>query len=398
MRKAKHLLAAALALLLLAACGQPAESTAPVALAEPEQAEETRLEGWLFPWDGQRYYTGPNEVCDTADMTTRPLSLTMGTWEHLTGYPVTDGRFLYYSTSDTQYSPDLSEQVWRCNPDGSGAEMIWKSETGGEGLLENARLGGQVTDVTRMVAFAQQDAVWFFYRGDNILSSPEVYRCGVKEASARRVEYPDPLPCGIFTGEMNGQPVFCGLREEDQEYFFWLLDLATGETRELFTLPDTTGYLSLVQDGMLYFQNQESASLYEVDLSSGKQRLVWQQEEKPATIAWVQFARDGHALLENTSLPMLACSLDLADGSITEATLRGRDANGGEEYVLRALAPLGDCYVVECRHHTGIRAGISPTGEPQQERYFWGDYALIEKDDYWNNVPEYRYFTWVDEG
>ena len=293
--------------------------------------------------------------------------------------------------------PDLSEQVWRCNPDGSGAEMIWKSETGGEGLLENARLGGQVTDVTRMVAFAQQDAVWFFYRGDNILSSPEVYRCGVKEASARRVEYPDPLPCGIFTGEMNGQPVFCGLREEDQEYFFWLLDLATGETRELFTLPDTTGYLSLVQDGMLYFQNQESASLYEVDLSSGKQRLVWQQEEKPATIAWVQFARDGHALLENTSLPMLACSLDLADGSITEATLRGRDANGGEEYVLRALAPLGDCYVVECRHHTGIRAGISPAGEPQQERYFWGDYALIEKDDYWNNVPEYRYFTWVDD-
>ena len=133
MRKAKHLLAAALALLLLAACGQPAESTAPVALAEPEQAEETRLEGWLFPWDGQRYYTGQNEVCDTADMTTRPISLTMGTWEHLTGYPVTDGRFLYYSTSDTQYSPDLSEQVWRCNPDGSGAEMIWKSETGGEG-------------------------------------------------------------------------------------------------------------------------------------------------------------------------------------------------------------------------------------------------------------------------
>ena len=398
MKKAKHLLAAALALLLLAACGQPAESTAPVALAEPEQAEETRLEGWLFPWDGQRYYTGPNEVCDTADMTTRPLSLTMGTWEHLTGYPVTDGRFLYYSTSDTQYSPDLSEQVWRCNPDGSGAEMIWKSETGGEGLLENARLGGQVADAARMVAFAQQDAVWFFYRGDNILSSPEVYRCGVEEASARRVEYPDPLPCGIFTGEMNGQPVFCGLREEDQEYFFWLLDLATGETRELFTLPDTTGDLSLVQDGMLYFQDQESASLYEVDLSSGKQRLVWQQEEKPATIAWVQFVRDGHALLENTSLPMLACSLDLADGSITEATLRGRDANGGEEYMLRALAPLGDCYVVECRHHTGIRTGISPTGEPQQERYFWGDYALIEKDDYWNNVPEYRYFTWVDEG
>lgn len=397
MRKAKHLLAAALALLLLAACGQPAESTAPVALAEPERAEETRLEGWLFPWDGQRYYTGPNEVCDTADMTTRPLSLTMGTWEHLTGYPVTDGRFLYYSTSDTQYSPDLSEQVWRCNPDGSGAEMIWKSETGGVGLLENARLGGQVTDVTRMVAFAQQDAVWFFYRGGNIFSSPEVYRCGVEEASARRVEYPDPLSCGIFTGEMNGQPVFCGLREEDQEYFFWLLDLATGETRELFTLPDTTGDLSLVQDGMLYFQDQESASLYEVDLSIGKQRLVWQQEEKPATIAWVQFVRDGHALLENTSLPMLACSLDLADGSITEATLRGRDANGGEEYVLRALAPLGDCYVVECRHHTGIRAGISPAGEPQQERYFWGDYALIEKDDYWNNVPEYRYFTWVDD-
>lgn len=397
MKKAKHLLAAALALLLLAACGQPAESTAPVALAEPEQAEETRLEGWLFPWDGQRYYTGQNEVCATADMTTRPLSLTMGTWEHLTGYPVTDGRFLYYSTSDTQYMPDLSEQVWRCNPDGSGAEMIWKSETGGEGLLENARLGGQVADAARMVAFAQQDAVWFFYRGDNILSSPEVYRCGVEEASARRVEYPDPLPCGIFTGEMNGQPVFCGLREEDQEYFFWLLDLATGETRELFTLPDTTGDLSLVQDGMLYFQDQESASLYEVDLSIGKQRLVWQQEEKPATIAWVQFVRDGHALLENTSLPMLACSLDLADGSITEATLRGRDANGGEECVLRALAPLGDCYVVECRHHTGIRAGISLAGEPQQERYFWGDYALIEKDDYWNNVPEYRYFTWVDD-
>ena len=150
--------------------------------------------------------------------------------------------------------------------------MIWKSETGGEGLLENARLGGQVTDVTRMVAFAQQDAVWFFYRGDNIFSSPEVYRCGVEETSARRVEYPDSLPCGIFTGEMNGQPVFCGLRNEDREYFFWLLDLATGETRELFTLPDTTGYLSLVQDGMLYFQDQESASLYEVDLSIGKQR------------------------------------------------------------------------------------------------------------------------------
>lgn len=397
MKTAKRLLASALVLLMVG-CGQSAESTAPVALAEPEQAGETRLEGWLFPWDGQRYYTGQNEVCDTADMTTRPISLTMGTWEHLTGYPVTDGRFLYYSTSDTQYSPDLSEQVWRCNPDGSGAEMIWKSETGGEGLLENACLSKDVADAARMVAFAQQDAVWFFYRGDNILSSPEVYRCGVEEASARRVEYPDPLPCGIFTGEMNGQPVFCGLREEDQEYFFWLLDLATGETRELFTLPDTTGYLSLVQDGMLYFQDQESASLYEVDLSIGKQRLVWQQEEKPATIAWVQFIRDGHALLENTSLPTLACSLDLADGSITEATLRGRDANGGEEYVLHALAPLGDCYVVECRHHTGIRAGISPTGEPQQERYFWGDYALIEKDDYWNNVPEYRYFTWVDEG
>ena len=52
----------------------------------------------------------------------------------------------------------------------------------------------------------------------------------------------------------------------------------------------------------------------------------------------MQFVGDGHALLENTSLPTLACSLDLADGSITEATLRGRDANSGEEYVLRALA------------------------------------------------------------
>lgn len=398
MRRAKQLLASALVLLLMAGCGQRTESTAPVALAEPEQAEETRLEGWLFPWDGQRYYTGQNEVCDTADMTTRPLSLAMGPWEHLTGYPVADGRFLYYSTSDTQYAPDLSEQVWRCNPDGSGAKMIWKSETGGEGLLENARLGGQVTDAARMVAFAQQDAVWFFYRGDNIFSSPEVYRCGVEETSARRVEYPNPLPSGIFTGEMNGQPVFCGLREEEQEYFFWLLDLATGETRELFTLPDTTGDLSLVQDGMLYFQDQESASLYEVDLSSGKQRLVWQQEQKPSTIAWVQFVGDGHALLENTSLPMLACSLDLANGSITEATLRGMNESSGEEYVLHALAPLRNCYVVECRHHTGIRAGMSLAGEPQQERYFWGDYALIEKDDYWNNVPEYRYFTWVDEG
>lgn len=398
MRRAKQLLASALVLLLMTGCGQRTESAPPVASAVPEQAEETRLEGWLFPWDGQRYYTGQNEVCDTADMTTRPLSLTMGPLEHLTGYPVTDGRFLYYSTSDTQYAPDLSEQVWRCNPDGSGAEMIWKSETGGEGLLENARLGGQVTDAARMVAFAQQDAVWFFYRGDNIFSSPEVYRCGVEETSARRVEYPNPLPFGIFTGEMNGQPVFCGLREEEQEYFFWLLELATGETRELFTLPDTTGDLSLVQDGILYFQDQESASLYEVDLSSGKQRLVWQQEEKPATIAWVQFVGDGHALLENTSLPMLACSLDLTDGSITEATLRGMNESSGEEYVLHALAPLGNCYVVECRHHTGIRAGMSLAGEPQQERYFWGDYALIEKEDYWNNVPEYRYFTWVDDG
>lgn len=398
MRRAKQLLASALVLLLMAGCGQRTESAPPVASAVPEQAEETRLEGWLFPWDGQRYYTGQNEVCDTADMTTRPLSLTMGPLEHLTGYPVTDGRFLYYSTSDTQYAPDLSEQVWRCNPDGSGAKMIWKSETGGEGLLENARLGGQVTDAARMVAFAQQDAVWFFYRGDNIFSSPEVYRCGMEETSARRVEYPNPLPSGIFTGEMNGQPVFCGLRNEDREYFFWLLDLATGETRELFTLPDTTGYLSLVQDGILYFQDQESASLYEVDLSSGKQRLVWQQEEKPATIAWVQFVGDGHALLENTSLPMLACSLDLTDGRITEATLRGMNESSGEEYVLHALAPLGNCYVVECRHHTGIRAGMSLAGEPQQERYFWGDYALIEKEDYWNNVPEYRYFTWVDDG
>ena len=398
MRRAKQLLASALVLLLMAGCGQRTESAPPVASAVPEQAEETRLEGWLFPWDGQRYYTGQNEVCDTADMTTRPLSLTMGPWEHLTGYPVADGRFLYYFTSDTQYAPDLSEQVWRCNPDGSGAEMIWKSETGGEGLLENARLGGQVTDAARMVAFAQQDAVWFFYRGDNIFSSPEVYRCGVEETSARRVEYPNPLPSGIFTGEMNGQPVFCGLRNKEQEYFFWLLDLATGETRELFTLPDTTGDLSLVQDGMLYFQDQESASLYEVDLSSGKQRLVWQQEQKPATIAWVQFIGDGHALLENTSLPMLACSLDLANGSITEATLRGMNESSGEEYVLHALAPLGNCYVVECRHHTGIRAGMSLAGEPQQERYFWGDYALIEKEDYWNNVPEYRYFTWVDDG
>lgn len=276
--------------------------------------------------------------------------------------------------------------------------MIWKSETGGEGLLENARRGGQVTDAARMVVFAQQDAVWFFYRGDNIFSSPEVYRCGVEETSARRVEYPNPLPSGIFTGEMNGQPVFCGLRNEDREYFFWLLDLATGETRELFTLPDTTGDLSLVQDGILYFQDQESASLYEVDLSSGKQRLVWQQEQKPSTIAWVQFVGDGHALLENTSLPMLACSLDLTDGSITEATLRGMNESSGEEYVLHALAPLGNCYVVECRHHTGIRAGMSLAGEPQQERYFWGDYALIKKEDYWNNVPEYRYFTWVDDG
>lgn len=398
MRRAKQLMASALALLLMAGCGQRTESAPPVASAVPEQAEETRLEGWLFPWDGQRYYTSENAVCDTADMSVRPLSLTMGPWEHLTGYPVTDGRFLYYSTSDTQYLPDLSEQVWRCNPDGSGAEMIWKSETGGEGLVENACLGRQVTDSARMVAFAQQDAVWFFYRGENIFSSPEVYRCGVEEASARRVEYPDPLPCGIFTGEMNGQPVFCGLREEEQEYFFWLLDLSTGETRELFTLPDTTGYLSLVQDGMLYFQDQQSASLYEVDLAGGAQRLVWQQEDKPAVASWVQFVGDGHALLENTSLPMLACSLDLADGSITEATLRGRYTNSGEEYVLRALAPMGDCYVVECRHHTDIRAGMGPTGEPQQERYFWGDYALIEKDDYWNNVPEYRPFTWVDDG
>ena len=94
--------------------------------------------------------------------------------------------------------------------------------------------------------------------------------------------------------------------------------------------------------------------------------------------------------------PVHCYSLDLNDGSVREITLRGRWEGSGREFVVYAKAPLEDSYVVVCRRNEFIGIGMSQAGEPEQWKEMREYYALIKKEDFWNSVPEYRYFTWMD--
>lgn len=394
MRKAKHLLAAALALLLVVGCGQPAESTTPVASAAPESQEQPGT-GLLTSWDGRRYYTTENVVCDTADMTARYLVLPIGGQRRLLGYPVTDGKFLYYSTDSLWNQKGRSGQIWRSELDGSGAVLLWQTEDATDIVPISDALNGWSDSTARLVVFAWQDAVWFFVGQESRIDSPQVLRCGNGETEARPVEYPEPLPEGEFAGEMAGQPVFQSFREDGCVY--WQLDLATGKVRELADFPEPAHSNLLVQDGILYLQDDESWELCAVELASGERRVLW-CPETPEQGFGLQYVWDGHAFLMSAERPLRYCSLNLSDGSMQEMTLRGSWEGGGGEFVLYARAPLGDSYVVVYRRSENSRIGMNQTGEPERWKNMREYYALIKKDDYWNNVPEYRYFTWVDEG
>lgn len=94
--------------------------------------------------------------------------------------------------------------------------------------------------------------------------------------------------------------------------------------------------------------------------------------------------------------PLRYYSLDLNDGSTQVMTLRGKWESDGREFVVYAKAPLEDSYVVVCRRNEFIGIGMSQAGEPERSKETQEYYALIKKEDFWNSVPKYRYFTWVD--
>ena len=71
----------------------------------------------------------------------------------------------------------------------------------------------------------------------------------------------------------------------------------------------------------------------------------------------------------------------------------GKEAAENLWYMPRLLE---DSYVVVCRRNEFIGIGMSQAGEPEQWKEMREYYALIKKEDFWNSVPEYRYFTWVD--
>lgn len=392
MKAAKRLWAAALALVLLAGCGQPAAGTAPAASAAPESQEQP-VTGLLTAWDGRRYYTTENAVCDTADMTARDLVLPIGGQRMLLGYPVTDGKFLYYSTDSLRSEESRCTQIWRSELDGSGAVLLWQKEDAADIVPAYDALNGWADNIGRLVVFAWQDAVWFFIGQESRIDSPQVLRCGNGETEARPVEYPEPLPEGEFAGEMDGQPVFRSFQEEGCVY--WQLDLATGTVRELADFPEPVHSNLLVQDGILFLQDTESWELCAVDLASGERRVLW-CPETPEQGFGLQYVWDGHAFLMSAERPLRYCSLNLSDGSVQEMTLWGSWEGGGGEFVLHAQAPLGDSYVVVCRRNGNSRIGMNQTGEPEWWNVTREYYALIQKEDYWNSVPEYRYFTWVD--
>lgn len=392
MKAAKRLCAVALAFVLLAGCGKPTAGTAPAASAAPESQEQP-VTGLLTAWDGRRYYTKENVICDSADMTARDLVLQMDGQRMLSGYPVTDGKFLYYSTETILEAPEHRTQIWRSGLDGSEPVLLWqsKAETGISPV--SASLNGWSDNISRLVVFAWQEAVWFFIGQEGWIDSPQVLRCGNGETQARPVEYPEPLAQGTFAGEMDDQPVFQSFEEERCVY--WQLDLATGTVRELADFPEPVHSNLLVQDGILYLQDDESRELCAVDLASGERQVLW-CPEAPEKILGLQYVWNDHAFLIHDERPVHCYSLDLNDGSVREITLRGRWEGSGREFVVYAKAPLEDSYVVVCRRNERIGIGMSQAGEPEQWKETREYYALIKKEDFWNSVLEYRYFTWVD--
>ena len=393
MKAVKRLLASALVLLMVG-CGKSAES-APPAASTVTEGQEQRMEGLLTAWDGQRYYTKENVICDSADMTARPLKLSGTAQELLEGYPVTDGQFLYYSTASVWEEAQRRGQMWRSNLDGTEAELIWQGEPGTREMPLGASLNGWSDNILRLTVFRQQGAVWFFIGKEGWITSPQVFRCEDGQAAAQPVEYPEPLPVAEFAGEMDGQPVFRSFREESSVY--WQLELATGAIRELAVFPGLVKSNLLIRDGMLYLQDTESGELSVVDLASGERRVLWSPED-PEKKLWLQYVWGDHAFLIYDKRPIRCYSLDLNDGSVTEVTLRGSRESDGGEFVVYARAPLGDCYVVVYRRGDRTSLAMNSLGEPMQWQDEPVEYALIEAEDYWNNVPEYRYFTCVDDG
>lgn len=392
MKAAKRLWAAALAFVLLAGCGKPTAGTAPAASAAPENQEQP-VTGLLTAWDGRRYYTKANVICDSADMTARDLVLQMDGQRMLSGYPVTDGKFLYYSTETILEAPEHRTQIWRSGLDGSEPVLLWQSEAETGISPVSASLNGWSDNIGRLVVFAWQDAVWFFIRQEGWIDSPQVLCCGNGETQARPVEYPEPLAQGTFAGEMDDQPVFQSF--EGERCVYWQLDLATGTVRELADFPEPVHSNLLVQDGILYLQDDESWELCAVDLASGERQVLWRPGEPDQGLG-VQYVWDDHAFLMSVERPLRYYSLDLNDGSTQVMTLRGKWESDGREFVVYAKAPLEDSYVVVCRRNEFIGIGMSQAGEPERSKETREYYALIKKEDFWNSVPEYRYFTWVD--